>query len=75
MIQSLGAIQQLAQNQTIDLNNIVSIYGTSAGAILGAMLCLKFEWNVLTDYILLRPWQDVFPIKVQNIFIQIFQIN
>jgi predicted acylesterase/phospholipase RssA len=67
MIQSLGAIQQLAQNQIIDLNNIVSIYGTSAGAILGAMLCLQFDWTVLTDYILLRPWQDVFPIKVQNI--------
>ena len=68
MIQILGAIQHLEKNQLFDLKNIESIYGTSAGALVGILICLKFNWETINDYIIKRPWQDVFPIKVQNIF-------
>lgn len=68
MIQVLGAIQHLEKNEIIDMKNIESIYGTSAGAIVGVLICLKFDWETINDYIIKRPWQDVFPIKVQNIF-------
>ena len=50
------------------MNNIETIYGTSAGAIVGILICLKFDWATINDYIIKRPWQDVFPVKVQNIF-------
>jgi predicted acylesterase/phospholipase RssA len=68
MIQVLAAIQHLEQHKFIDLNNIETIFGTSSGAIVGILICLKFEWDTINDYIIKRPWQDVFPIKVQNIF-------
>ena len=68
MIQVLGAIQHLEKNAVVDMKNIESIYGTSAGAIVGVLICLKFDWETINDYIIKRPWQDVFPIKVQNIF-------
>ena len=68
MIQSLASIQHLEINKFIDMKNIESIYGTSAGAILGTLICLKFDWETINDYIIKRPWQDVFLIKVQNIF-------
>jgi len=68
MIQTLGAVQHLEKEGFIKLDEIESIYGTSAGAIVGVMLCLKFDWETINDYIIKRPWQDVFPIKVQNIF-------
>jgi len=68
MIQVLGAIQHLEHNNFINMNNIESIYGTSAGAIVGILICLKFDWETINDYIIKRPWKDVFPIKVQNIF-------
>ena len=68
MIQVLGAIQHLEKNEKVDMKNIESIYGTSAGAIVGVLICLKFDWETINDYIIKRPWQDVFPIKVQNIF-------
>jgi len=68
MIQILGAIQHLEKKNFIDMKNIQSIYGTSAGAIVGILICLKFDWETMNDYIIKRPWQDVFPIKVQNIF-------
>jgi predicted acylesterase/phospholipase RssA len=68
MIQILGAIQHLEKNNFLDMKNIESIYGTSAGAIVAILICLKFDWETINDYIIKRPWQDVFPIKVQNIF-------
>ena len=68
MIQIIGAIQHLEKNEIVDMKNIESIYGTSAGAIVGVLICLKFDWETINDYIIKRPWQDVFPIKIQNIF-------
>ena len=68
MIQVIGAIQHLEKNEIVDMKNIESIYGTSAGAIVGVLICLKFDWETINDYIIKRPWHDVFPIKVQNIF-------
>jgi predicted acylesterase/phospholipase RssA len=68
MVQILAAIQHLEKEKFIDLKNIESIYGTSAGAIVGILICLKYDWETINDYIIKRPWQDVFPIKVQNIF-------
>jgi predicted acylesterase/phospholipase RssA len=68
LVQVLGAVQQLEKEEFIDITNIESIYGTSAGAIIGILICLKFDWETINDYIIKRPWQDVFPIKVQNIF-------
>lgn len=68
LIHVLGAIQHLEQNNYIDRKEIKSIYGTSAGAIVGVLLCLGFDWETMRDYIIKRPWHDVFPVKVQNIF-------
>jgi predicted acylesterase/phospholipase RssA len=68
MIQILAAIQHLEQNSFLHMIDIESIYGTSAGAIVGVLICLKFDWETINDYIIKRPWQDVFPVKVQNIF-------
>jgi predicted acylesterase/phospholipase RssA len=68
MIQTLGSIQHLEENKFIDINNIETIYGTSAGAIIGVLICLKYDWITLYDYIIKRPWQEVFQINIQNIF-------
>ena len=67
MIQILSAIQELENNKYVNMNEIETIYATSAGAVIGLMISLKFDWETLNDYIIKRPWHDVFPIKVQNI--------
>lgn len=67
MIQILSAIQHLEKNTYLNMNDIETIYGTSAGAIIGVLISLKFDWETINDYIIKRPWHDVFPIKVQNI--------
>ena len=68
LVQVLGAIQHLEENGFVIMNNIETIYGTSAGAIVGILICLRFDWETINDYIIKRPWHDVFPLKVQNIF-------
>lgn len=67
MFQIISAIQELERKEYLNMKNIESIYGTSAGAIVAVMISLKFDWETINDYIIKRPWQDVFPIKVQNI--------
>lgn len=67
LIQTLGALYHLDTNGFFKLKDIETIYGTSAGAIIGLCISLKFDWETINDYIIKRPWQDVFPIKVQNI--------
>ncbi len=68
-IQYLSAIQDLHNKNIISINDIESIYGTSAGAIVGTLLCLKFDdWNIINDYIIKRPWHDFFHMKINYIF-------
>lgn len=67
LIQILSAVQELERKEYLRMNDIETIYGTSAGAIIGVMLSLQFEWETLNDYILKRPWQDVFAITVHHI--------
>jgi predicted acylesterase/phospholipase RssA len=68
LVHVLGAIQHLEESNYLDRKEIKSIYGTSAGAIVGVLICLGFDWETIRDYVIKRPWQDVFPVKVQNIF-------
>jgi predicted acylesterase/phospholipase RssA len=68
MIQTLGALQHLEKNQVFQRENIQTIYGTSAGAIVAVLFAMNFDWETINDYIIKRPWKEVFPVKIQNIF-------
>lgn len=68
MLQYISAIQYLNENSIIDLNNIESIYGTSAGSIVAVLLALKYDWETLNDYIIQRPWHELFHFKISYIF-------
>jgi predicted acylesterase/phospholipase RssA len=67
LIQMLSAIQELERNNYLDRKEIKSIYGTSAGAILGVLFSLNMDWESINDYVIKRPWHELFSIKVQNI--------
>lgn len=56
---SYGAAKHLAQQGFWTHDDIETIYGTSIGALIGAMLCLNHEWTTLDDYIIKRPWEKV----------------
>lgn len=67
-IQAIGALQHLEQNGFWNISNIETIYSTSAGAIISVLLCLKFDWETINDYIVKRPWDEVFKLGINQIF-------
>jgi predicted acylesterase/phospholipase RssA len=67
-IKALGALQHLQENGFWNINDVETIYATSAGAIISVLLCLKFDWETINDYIVKRPWNEALQIGVNQIF-------
>lgn len=63
---SYGACKRLHENKLWELKNIKSIYGTSIGALIGVIVSLGYEWNILDDYLIKRPWNKVFNLSLEN---------
>ena len=63
-----GALKYLFEHEFIHLDNVQSIYGTSAGAIIAALILLKYDWQTLDDYLLKRPWNKVFKLEPDHFF-------
>jgi predicted acylesterase/phospholipase RssA len=64
----LGILEELNKNNYWSIENIENIYATSIGTIIGAFLCLNFEWDILKKYIIERPWHDAFKLNGKQIF-------
>jgi predicted acylesterase/phospholipase RssA len=54
-----GALKETHESGVWNIENIESIYGTSAGAIVGVILALKYDWKTLDEYLIKRPWQNI----------------
>lgn len=67
IFRTVGALYHLEDQQFWNISNIQTIYATSAGALFGAMLCLKFDHETITNYIVNRPWHEAYPIKMSQI--------
>jgi len=67
-LKALGALQYLEQNGFWNISDIETIYATSAGSIISVLLCLKFDWETINDYIIKRPWNEAFKLGVDQIF-------
>jgi len=63
----LGALEKLEKENFWKLDNIESIYGTSVGSMIGAFICLKYDWETLNKYIIERPWNDAFKMNAKQI--------
>ena len=66
--QFLGVLQKLEKENYWKIENIESIYGTSAGSIIGTFICLKYDWETLNKYIIERPWHESIKINPNQIF-------
>jgi len=63
-----GVLKHLSENKFFDINTIETMYGTSIGGIFGVILALKYDWNIIDDYILKRPWGEIFKIHPEDFF-------
>jgi predicted acylesterase/phospholipase RssA len=64
----LGALEKLNKENFWKIEDIESIYATSIGSIIGAFICLKYDWDTLNKYIIERPWHDAFKVTGKQIF-------
>ena len=59
-----GALRESCYKEIWKQEDIETIYGTSIGTILSVFLSLGYDWNVLDDFIIKRPWQNVFKFQL-----------
>lgn len=62
-----GILKESNKNNFWKLDQIESLYGTSAGSILAIILALNIDWDILDNYLINRPWQSVFNISASSI--------
>lgn len=63
-----GALKQANNKGKIHNEKVKSYYGTSAGAILSTVAALKYDWDTLDNYLINRPWQQIFRFNILEIY-------
>jgi len=66
-ISFFGAIQHLCNNNFLNIEDIESYYATSIGTFMSVILCLNYDWPTSTQYIIERPWKEVFKLTARQI--------
>ena len=66
-IKSLGSLKYLHEHGIWNIKDIKSIYATSAGVIISVLLLLEFEFDIIVNYIIHRPWHEVYKIRLDDI--------
>ena len=64
----VGALQTLHDAGIWNIDDIQSIYSVSAGSMISILIALKFTWETIVDYIVKRPWSNVYNVNLANIF-------
>jgi predicted acylesterase/phospholipase RssA len=62
-----GALRESHKDGFWNINNIESIYSTSVGAMFATILSLKYEWSIIDDYLIKRPWHQLFKFNMYSI--------
>ena len=62
-----GILKECYLRKIWKLENIETIYGTSVGSIFAVILALNYDWKTMDDYLIKRPWQNVFKFNLYSI--------
>jgi predicted acylesterase/phospholipase RssA len=63
-----GALKELNRCGFWDIKNIESIYATSIGTYISIFIMLNYSWEILDDFLIKRPWHQVFKFDLNMIF-------
>jgi len=58
-LSAFGILYEAISSGFVNVDDIESIYGTSVGALVGLAVSLKIDHNILKDYLINRPWEQV----------------
>lgn len=62
-----GVLRETASQKLWKMENIETIYGTSIGSMLAVMISLKYDWETLDDFLIKRPWNQVYKFDMYSI--------
>tara|TARA_B110001450_G_scaffold233285_1_gene236485 strand:- start:8255 stop:9211 length:957 start_codon:yes stop_codon:yes gene_type:complete len=63
-----GAAKMLSKKNIWNIKEIETIYGCSIGSLMGFIFSLDYEWHILDDYFIKRPWSKVIKNNTNDIF-------
>jgi len=63
-----GIIRECHKKGLWQLEDIESMYGTSVGSIFIILLALNYDWETMDDFLIKRPWNNVFNFNIYSIF-------
>ena len=64
-----GALRETEKNGLWNINDIQTMYGTSIGAIFTTIIALKYDWDILDDFLIKRPWHNVYQFDINKLFL------
>jgi predicted acylesterase/phospholipase RssA len=64
-----GGLRETSKHNLWNINDIKTIYGTSIGAIFATIISLKYDWDILDDFLIKRPWHQVYNFDIQKLFL------
>lgn len=59
-----GSLRESHQKGLWKHEDIETIYGTSIGTIMAVIISLGYDWSILDDFIIKRPWHHVFKFQL-----------
>jgi len=62
-----GVLKETCHQNIWNMNYIKTIYCTSIGSVLAVMLSLKYDWPTIDDYLIKRPWHQVYKFDMYSI--------
>jgi predicted acylesterase/phospholipase RssA len=62
-----GILKESNKARFWNLHNLRSIYATSAGSIIAVFITMGYEWDVLDNYLINRPWHKLFDVDFSKI--------
>ena len=68
-----GILKETHKKKIWNYEDIETLYGTSVGSILMMLLSLHYEWDVIDDFIIKKPWKNVFNYNIYSILDSIQQ--
>ena len=63
-----GVLRELNKKGFWSISNIKSCHATSIGSIILVMILCIHEWDTLDEFIIKRPWNNVFKFDISKIF-------
>lgn len=62
-----GILQTACREGMLDMGEVESIYCTSAGSVIGPLFCLGLDLEIVADWLINKPWQNVFEIDPESL--------